>query len=75
MRCAAFVELGVCEVSWLVGMFECLELTRAFAAPHVCDCRFISGLVVLGGQRQRTGTRAFRGGGGWGGAMLGGRGL
>ena len=49
--CAVFVALGVCEVMCLLGIFECLELTRAFAATHVCDCGIARSLMVLGGEQ------------------------
>ena len=65
-----FVALGVCEVRCLLGIFECLELTRAFPGTHVCDCGIAWSVMVLGVQHQRAGARAFRGGGG---ATLGGR--
>ena len=32
-------------------MFECLELTRAFAVPHVCDCGIGWRLIVLGAEQ------------------------
>jgi hypothetical protein len=54
-------------------IFEFLELTRAFAVTHVCDCGVIWRLKVLGVEWPRAGARAFRGGGGRGVAMLGGR--
>jgi len=47
-------------------VFECLELTRAFAGSHVCDCGIGWRLVVLGVQLIRAGARAFLGGGGRG---------
>ena len=69
--CAVFVALCVCvcEVMCLLGIFECLELTRVFAATHVCDCGIARRLMVLGAKHQRAGARALRRGGG---AMLGG---
>ena len=68
--CAVFVALGVCEVRCLLGIFECLELTRAFPGTHVCDCGIAWRITVLGAELLRAGARAF-----WGGerAMLGGR--
>ena len=59
----------VCEVRCLLGIFECLELTRAFAATHVCDCGIAWRLMVLGLELLRAGAGAFRRGGG---ATLGG---
>ena len=50
---------------------ECLELTRAFAATHMCDCWIIWRLMVLGGERIRAGARAFLGGGEGGGSDVG----
>ena len=44
----------------LVILFECLELTRAFAVTHVCDCGIAWRLMVLGGQPYRAGAWAFR---------------
>ena len=45
---------------------ECLELTRAFAVTHMCDCGVVWRLMVLGAEHQRAGARAFREGGrGW----------
>ena len=44
-------------------MFESLELTRACAETHVCDCGIGWRLVVLGAERLRAGARAFLGGG------------
>ena len=54
---------------------ECLELTRASAGSHVCDCGVVWRLMVLGIQRLWDGARAFSGegveggisrcGGGW----------
>ncbi len=54
-------------------MFECLELTRAFAETQLCDCGIGWRLIVLGGERLRAGARAFRwrGGGGWGAMLVG----
>jgi hypothetical protein len=40
---------------------EYLELTRAFAATHVCDCGDVWRLMVLGIQRLRGGARAICG--------------
>ena len=40
---------------------ECLELTRAFAVSHVCDCGVVWRLMVLGFQRLRNGAREFSG--------------
>ena len=54
--CVVFVELGACEVRCLLVIFECLELTRAFAGTHVCDCGVIWRLMVLGAERQRAGA-------------------
>ena len=39
----------------------CLELTRASAGLHVCDCGVVWRLMVLGVQRLRAGARAFSG--------------
>ena len=63
--CAVFVALCVCvcEVMCLLGIFECLELTRAFAGSYVCDCGIAWRLMVLGAELPRAGARAFRGGG------------
>jgi len=49
--------------------FEPLEVTRAFTESCVCDCGIFWRLMVLGGQQQRAGARAFLGGaeGGWSG--------
>ena len=65
----------MCEVSesCLQQIFEYLELTRAFSDEYLCDFGIIWRLIVLGVQRPRAGARAFRGGGGRGVAMLGGR--
>jgi len=54
-----------------VGFFECLELTRAFAVPHVCDCEAIWRLMVLGAERLRAGASAFRRVAEGGGVILG----
>jgi len=51
-------------------VFECLELTRAFAVTHVCDKGIGWRLMVLGVQRIRAGARAFQGGAGQGGRCL-----
>ena len=51
------IECGRCMLEGL----ECSELTRAFAASHVCDCGVVRRLMVLGGKRQRAGARAFCG--------------
>jgi len=39
MRCVIFAGciLVLCEMRCVVVIFESLELTRAFAATHVCD--------------------------------------
>ena len=64
--------LGVCEMGYVLVIFECLVLTRAFAVTHVCDCGVIWRLMVLGAQQRRAGARAFHGEMGEGGlAMLG----
>ena len=57
---------------------ECLELTRASAVSHVCECGVVWRLTLLGEQLKWTGARAFCEGvflGSacgvcWGGAML-----
>ena len=46
--CAVIVELELCEVTCLLEMFGCLELTRVFAGTYVCDCGVIWRLMVLG---------------------------
>jgi len=46
----------------LLGIVECLELTRAFAVPHVCDCGIAWSVMVLGGQQQWGGAIMFHGG-------------
>ena len=48
----------------MLVIFECLELTRAFAGTHVCDCGVIWRLMVLGVEQQRAGARVFCEGGG-----------
>ena len=69
-----FVELGIgCEERCVEVIFECLELTCASAAIHVCDCGVIWRLMVLGVEQQRAGARVFRGRGRGGGAIFGGR--
>ena len=67
--CALSVALVVCEVMCLLGIFECLELTRACLASYMCDCGIAWNGVVLGAEHLRAGARALRRGGG---AMLGG---
>jgi len=56
----------MCEVP-AGDVFECLELMRAFAGSHMCDCWIIWRLMVLGAERLWAGARAFLGGGGGGG--------
>ena len=43
------------------GLESCLELTRASAEVHVCDCGDVWRRKVLGGQQRRAGARAFCG--------------
>ena len=52
-------------------IFECLELTCAFAATYVCDCGIAWRLTVLGAKLLRAGARAFLGGGEGGGSDVG----
>ena len=40
----------VCGVRCLWEIFECFEVTRAFAVPHVCDCGIAWRPMVLGAQ-------------------------
>ena len=49
----------------------CLELTRASAGSHVCDCGVVWRLMVLGVQLQRAGGRAVCEEGRRGGARCG----
>ena len=51
----------VCVVTCLLGIVECLELTRAFADTYVCDCGIVWRLMVLGVEWQRAGGRAVCG--------------
>ena len=48
------IECGRCMREGL----ECLELTRAAAATHVCDCGVVWRLMVLGEQQRKAGVRA-----------------
>ena len=57
--CGISVELGVHEVSRVLVIFECSELTRSSTVTHVCDCGVTWKLVVLGGQQLRAGAKAF----------------
>jgi len=57
--CGISVELGVREVRCMLVIFECSELTRSSAVTHVCDCGVTWKLMVLGGQLQRAGAKAF----------------
>ena len=45
--CSGIVELGMCEVWCLIGIFECSELTRVFAGIYVCVCGIIWWLMVF----------------------------
>ena len=43
------------------GLESCLELTRASAEVHLCDCGVVWRRKVLGDWSQRAGARAFCG--------------
>ena len=47
----------------MLVIFEFMELTRAFAGTHVCDCGIAWRLMVLGCKLPGAGARVFRGGG------------
>ena len=44
----------------MLVIFEFLELTRAFAVTHVCDCGVIWRLMVLGSEQPRAGAAESR---------------
>ena len=64
-----------CEVGYLLGTFDCSELTLAFAGSYMCDCWVIWRVMVLGMGRLRAGARVFRGGLEGGGSAVGRTGL
>ena len=43
----------------MLVIFEFLDLTRACAVAHLCDCGVVRRLTVLGAEQLRAGARAF----------------
>ncbi len=48
VRCAEWVKFGSREMRCLLGIFQCCELTRAFAVTYLCDFGIAWSFTLLG---------------------------